>query len=215
MIGYIRGEVLEHSDGKLVLLLESGLGYLLHVPQSAEYGAFGVGQKASFYVHTHVREDALDLYGFETRAEKELFLTLTEVNGIGPKLALGILSKVRPAILVQAILEEDKNSLTEIPGIGKKTAERIVLELGDKVRKKLDSGTLHGIPTGGASKKALGESASHRSPVFNDARSALVGLGYREQDVTTLLNRMLADMPSDRQPKQAEDLVRAALRNLL
>jgi Holliday junction DNA helicase RuvA len=211
MIGYLRGEVLEHSDGKLVLLLESGIGYSLNIPQSAEYGAIREGQKASFHIHTHVREDALDLYGFSTRAEKELFLTLTEVNGIGPKLGLGILSRVQPAVLVQAILEEDKGALTEIPGIGKKTAERIVLELGDKIRKKRDAGTLQGSTStpGSGAQSAL----ASVFPEFNDAKAALVGLGYREQDVTSLLNRLRAE--SGDAPKQAEDIVRTALRHLL
>jgi Holliday junction DNA helicase RuvA len=218
MIGYLRGEVLEHADGKLVLFLESGIGYQLNVPQSAEYSVLSSGKKISLYVHTHVREDALDLYGFSTRAEKELFLTLTEVNGIGPKLGLGILSRVQPEVLVQAILNEDKSSLTEIPGIGKKTAERIVLELGDKIRKKRDAGTLLGTlgtlgTMGASSGSGAHASPSAFSPMFSDAKAALVGLGYREQDVTSLLNRLRSDMNSA--PQQAEDIVRTALRHLL
>jgi Holliday junction DNA helicase RuvA len=212
MIGYLRGEVLEHADGKLVLFLESGIGYQLNVPQSAEYSALSPGKKLSLYVHTHVREDALDLYGFSTRAEKELFLTLTEVNGIGPKLGLGILSRVQPEVLVQAILNEDKSSLTEIPGIGKKTAERIVLELGDKIKKKRDAGTLLGT-LGAASGSGAQASPSAFSPMFSDAKAALVGLGYKEQDVTSLLHRLRSDMNSA--PQQAEDIVRTALRHLL
>jgi holliday junction DNA helicase RuvA len=229
MIGYLRGEILEHSDGKIVLLVggigpsASGVGYLLSAPQSAEYGAYRVGQDVAFYIHTHVREEALDLYAFGTRGEKELFLTLLDVNGIGPKLALGLLSKIQPAQLVQAVLDENKGALTEIPGIGKKTAERMVLELGDKFRKKMEAGAFEGIGVGGEvglrDNRSLGmlkQVAAGGSAVvamFKDAKEALIGLGYREQDVTPVLNRVLVE--SESPPRQAEDLVKSALRQLL
>lgn len=226
MIGYLRGEILENSDGKLILLAgtrESGgsVGYSVFVPQSPNYLDCIPGKVIELFVHTHVREDALDLYGFCSRLEKELFLTLLSVNGIGPKGALGMLSKVNPEELVQAVLEKDKDALTQVPGIGKKTAERVVMELADPLRKKVEAGLLGGMRPGrSGAKKGQQElqmdrasGASSLPPIFQDAKAALVGLGYREQDVTVLLNRVLAE--TETPPKKAEDLVRVALRQLL
>jgi holliday junction DNA helicase RuvA len=209
MIGYVRGKVLECAEGKALLAVsasETGaVGYQLSVPQSAAYDSMLPGTVAELYVHTHVREDALDLYGFASRAEKELFLTLISVNGIGPKVALGMLSGAGPDQLVQAILEADKAFLTRLPGVGKKTAERVVLELGDTLRKKIDSGSM-GRPN---SSPNLPLPAS--TPV-RDATAALVGLGYREHEVSPLLAQLLAD--SAGAPPRTEELVRGALRRL-
>ena len=106
MIGFLSGEVLENTDGKLLLIV-GGVGYSVAVPLSAEYGLLAPGKALSLYCHTHVREDALDLYGFATRDERDLFLILLGANGIGPKMALGILSRVQPAQLVQAVMNDD------------------------------------------------------------------------------------------------------------
>src|SRR3954454_8889373 len=134
MIGYLRGEVLEHTEGRMLFLV-AGVGYAVSVPTRSSYFSFAPGFATDLHIHTHVREDALDLYGFSSRVEKEIFLTLLTVNGVGPKMALGILSRVEPDELIRAVVEGDKDSLTRVPGIGKKTAERVVLELSDKMRK--------------------------------------------------------------------------------
>lgn len=225
MIGYLRGQVLENSDGKLLLLAggaSSGVGYSLQIPRSSDYDALLPGETAEFHVYTHVREDALDLFGFRLREEKDLFLTLLAVNGIGPKVALGILSNVSAATLIQAILGGELATLTRIPGIGKKTAERVVLELADGLKKKVDGGLFRkilgeaparapgAIPQRPASSR-LGAHASN--PVIRDAIAALVGLGYREVDVEELVIRMVGESATP--PGKAEDLVRSALRNLM
>lgn len=214
MIGYLRGEVLEHLEGKMTVLT-SGVGYLVSVPQSPNYISFTSGKPAELFIYTHVREDQLDLYGFATKLEKELFLTLLTVNGIGPKGALGILTRVEPDQLIRAVVDGNKESLTEIPGIGKKTAERVVLELSDKMRKKLESGDYGSRPAkaSSATGSATARLATGQSRVVQDARDALVGLGYREQDVSQLLARMLSEGESA--PSRAEDLVKSALRQLL
>jgi Holliday junction DNA helicase RuvA len=199
MIGYLKGKVLDVSEGGKAVVAVGDVGYLVNVGGSAPLAA---GQAVELHVHTHVREDALDLYGFATRDEKELFLTLLSVNGIGPKGAMNILSSIDAGSLVEAILEGDKDSLTQVPGIGKKTAERLVLELADPLRKK--QGTVK-APAAGATSRASGD------PVLRDAKEALLGLGYREQDVSACLNRMLRDGAA---PGRAEDLVRTALREL-
>ncbi|MGZ3698698.1 MAG: Holliday junction branch migration protein RuvA, partial [Bdellovibrionota bacterium] len=190
---------------------ESLVGYSVRVPEGPEYGGYLPGARTELFIHTHVREDALDLYGFATRMEKDLFLTLLEVNGIGPKSAMGVLSKIAPQDLVDAILNKDKSTLTNIPGIGKKTAERLVLELGDKIEKRIAQSRPAGARAG-----ATSGSKSAAKPTGNtavrDARDALMGLGYKEQDVTLVLEQILehAETP----PSRAEDLIRTALKQI-
>lgn len=221
MIGYLRGQVLDNTDGRMIVVLGSGgagdgaVGYAVTVPNSPSYIGFTPGKPAELFVHTHVREDALDLYGFATRLEKDLFLTLLGVTGIGPKGAIGILSKVEPSLLVQAILDGDKDSLTSIPGIGKKTAERVVLELQDPLRKKMEAGGLRDLHPAGAVARPrdLPQNRAAGGSVVTDAKAALIGLGYRETEVTALLNRVMAE--AETPPARAEDLVRTALRQLV
>lgn len=214
MIGFLRGEVLEHSDGKAVVLV-SGVGYAVSIPQGASYLSFTAGKTVELHIHTHVREDSLDLFGFASRSEKEIFLTLLTVNGIGPKVAMGILSKVETGELIRAVVEEDKDALTQIPGIGKKTAERVVMELGDKLRKKLESGEIGAIQPQRSRKDTASVTkrpADPRDAAFFDAKDALVSLGYREQEVAFLLQQVLNE--SEKSPADAEEWVKAALRQL-
>jgi len=220
VIGYLRGEVLESNDGKLIVIVgpsTGAVGYALQVPQSSSYAGLLPGAHATLHVYTHVREDVLDLYGFLSREEKELFLTLLSVTGIGPKGALGILSGAEPETLIDAILRGDKDLLTRIPGIGKKTAERVILELADPLKKKMDAGLLQRPRVGGT--KPAGERIAARTPissepaVVRDARAALLGLGYRDQDVASLLDQLLAELPEP--PARAEDLVKSALRRMI
>ena len=227
MIGYLRGKILDQTtEGKLLVDVGSGeaggVGYAVSIPMTSQYLSLSAGEPIELYVHTHVREDALDLYGFTAKIEKEIFLTLLTVNGIGPKGALGILSKIEPAHLLQAIINGDKDSLTQIPGIGKKTAERVVLELGDSIRKKADAGVFATILKKDLSPQASAKGSTQRGAgatldrsehaIVRDAKSALVSLGYREHDVGSLLNRVLA--AAETPPKDAEELIRSALRQL-
>ncbi len=217
MIGYLKGEVLEHADGRVLLMAGtgSGVGYQVTVPQSAEYGAWTQGKTVEAFIYTHVREDALDLYGFSSRAEKEIFLSLLSVNGIGPKGAMGILSRVTPSQLLNAILQADKEALVQVPGIGKKTAERVVLELETSMKKKAEAGVFSAFLASGAGTSAGAKSllgvAAEESSAIQDAKSALLGLGYREPDVTTILKKATEKTPG---VTRAEDLIRAALQQL-
>jgi Holliday junction DNA helicase RuvA len=225
MIGYLQGEILDLSDGKALIGVgsrqtpQSGgmVGYSVSIPNSAANGALLIGQIIELFIHTHVREDAFDLYGFTSRFEKELFLTLLSVNGIGPRSALGILSGVEPESLIHAIIEGDRAFLTQVPGIGKKTAERVVIELQDSVRKKVETGSLKNvalsrksssIPLSSASGGAVSESA-----LIRDAKAALMSLGYREAEVQQLI-RQAMDRDSVR-PQKVEDLIKSALRQLV
>jgi Holliday junction DNA helicase RuvA len=192
MIGYLKGKVIENNDGRALIAIgteSSSVGYAVNVP--ARY-QLDLGRVVELYVHTHVREDAFELFGFLNGAEKELFNLFLSVSGIGPKGALGLLSHVDSEALITAVLEGDKDFLVRIPGVGKKTAERIVLELSDTLRKK---GKVV-VKT----EKAVG--------VFVEARDALLGLGYREQDVSAILSKLKTDKP---ELARVEDIIRMAL----
>lgn len=230
MIGYLRGEILDSLDGRLLVGIQTGangdrVGYSVTIPQSPAYLGWVSGKVIELFIHTHVREDALDLYGFGSKAEKELFLALLSVTGIGPKGAIGILSKIEPSGLIQAILDGDRDVLTQTPGIGKKTAERVVLELADPIRKKMDAGLfaghfmdqsdriLAGKNKSGVASGTVAGLNSATFPIFQEAKAALVGLGYREQDVALLLKQVIADAHVP--PTRTEDLVKRALRQLV
>jgi holliday junction DNA helicase RuvA len=225
MLGYLRGQILStasESDGKLTVGVGSAelgmVGYSVNAPRNSQYDLLPVGKVIELFIYTHVREDQLDLYGFGTRSEKELFLTLLSVNGIGPKGGLSILSGSDPGQLIQAIIDGDKAFLTKVPGIGKKTAERVVLELADPLRKKMLAGAFPELRAEAGSKKSSGKASgatsarsSGATSALRDATDALMGLGYREADVSSLLSKVLAEFDT---PPKTEDLIKTALRQL-
>jgi Holliday junction DNA helicase RuvA len=224
VLGYLSGKVLDHTTGRLLVGVgsaESGgvVGYSVMVPESGSQAGLLPGNSVELFIHTHVREDALDLFGFHSSGEKDLFLTLLEVSGIGPKSALAILSGSDAGKLIGAIIKGDKAYLGSLPGIGKKTAERIVLELGDKIRKKTDAGIYISLnPAAGATAAGAatfaraGGKAVSGNALVRDSVSALVGLGYREADALELVNRLIDE--SETPPSKVEDVIRSALRNL-
>ena len=132
MIAFLRGRILDKQPNRIVVDV-NGVGYDVSVPLSTFYGLGEVGGEIALRIHTHVREDALLLYGFATRLEQDLFERLIGVSGIGPKVALAVLSGIEPPELIRAIERSDLARLTAIPGVGKKTSERIVLELKDRL----------------------------------------------------------------------------------
>ncbi|MGK5087399.1 Holliday junction branch migration protein RuvA [Bdellovibrionota bacterium FG-2] len=224
MIGYLKGFVIENADGKLLVGIgssgsDSSIGYAVTVPNNSEYVGVLAGHRIELFVHTHVREDALDLYGFRTKGEKELFLSLLSVTGIGPKGALGVMTKVSADELVSAIMGGDVDRLVKVPGIGKKTAERVVLELGDSFRKKMGAGLLNGAASqarlgSGAGATANSDALSGLRAELQDAKQALLALGYREIEISSVLGRISAEGSNTTLPKQAEDWIRLALRQL-
>ena len=162
MIAHLSGTLLEKQVQRLVVNV-GGVGYDVHVPLSTFYGIGEPGSSVSLRVHTHVREDAIQLFGFGTALELALFQRLIAVNGIGPKVALSVLSGIEPNDLVRAIRGSDVGRLTSIPGVGRKTAERIVIELKDRLPKS-DVAEEAGAPDGG--------------DLRDDVLSALANLGY-------------------------------------
>jgi Holliday junction DNA helicase RuvA len=164
VIAQLRGRILEKHPNRIVTDVH-GVGYEVFVPLSTFYGLGEPGSDVALRIHTHVREDALLLYGFATALEQDLFERLIGVGGIGPKLALAVLSGIEPVDLVRAIERGDVARLTAIPGVGKKTSERIVLELKDRLPKRVSAAT--------------GGGAAAEAPLLrDDLLSALVNLGY-------------------------------------
>lgn len=168
MIAYLKGKLLVKTANQIVLDI-NGVGYEVNIPLSTYYDLGDVGSDVTLNVHTHVREDALTLFGFRTALEKELFLRLTSVSGVGPKVALALLSGLSAEELVRAIVSGNLIQLTGIPGVGKKTAERLVLELRDKLK------TLSVAEVGATEGALTGEVA-----VKADVVSALVNLGWQQ-----------------------------------
>ena len=195
MIARLSGTVLEKHPNRIIVDV-NGVGYEVLVPLSTFYGLGDAGAAVALRVHTHVREDVIALYGFGSELEQQLFERLIGISGIGPKLALAVLSGIDPGDLVRAIRMQDVARLTRIPGVGKKTAERIGLELKDRLP---ESTTPSGpdVPPGADDLKA-------------DLLSALTNLGY---------NRAVAEKAVDsalkKSPKAGfEDLLRDILRGM-
>jgi len=165
MISHLRGRLLEKQPNRVIVDV-NGVGYDVHVPLSTFYDMTEPGAEIALRVHTHVREDALVLYGFATVLELRIFERLISVSGIGPKLALAVLSGIEPSELVSAIRTANVARLTGIPGIGKKTAERIGLELKDKMATFLTA------------EVAASPAAATSETLRTDVLSALMNLGY-------------------------------------
>jgi len=192
VIAHLRGTILEKHPNRVVVDV-GGVGYDVAVPLSTFYGLGEPGQQIALRVHTHVREDALALYGFTTALELDLFERLIGISGIGPKAALAVLSGIEPPELISAIERSDLARLTRIPGVGKKTSERIVLELKDRLPKA------HAVAAAGGAPE---------TPVLrDDLLSALVNLGYHrplaEKAVDAALKAAGADAGFERTLKQA------------
>jgi len=166
VIAQLRGRVLEKHPNRVIVDV-NGVGYDVFVPLSTFYVLGDAGADVTLRTHTHVREDALALYGFATPLELELFERLIGVSGIGPKVALAVLSGIEPPELIRAIERGDLARLTAIPGVGKKTSERIVLELKDRLPRPQTAAAALG-----------GEAPMEPSDVRDDVLSALVNLGY-------------------------------------
>jgi Holliday junction DNA helicase RuvA len=165
VIAHLRGRIFEKHPNRLVVDV-AGVGYDVSVPLSTFYGLGDTGSEVALRIHTHVREDALLLYGFATALEQQLFERLIGVSGIGPKVALAVLSGIEPLELVRAIERGDLARLTAIPGVGKKTSERIVLELKDR------------LPRVQSEAAQDGATALEPPPLRDDLLSALMNLGY-------------------------------------
>ncbi len=176
MISYIQGEILAQNENS-VIVLANGVGYEIFLPgvRSLNYAK---GEKAEFYVYLYLREENLQLYGFNDWQEREIFVMLIAVSGIGPKAAMAILGELTVLGLYQAVVQENVNLLTKVPGIGKKTAQRLVLELKDKLAKKFA-----GEPIDLSKNMAEEMPANEISLAKDDIYQALLALGYQEREI--------------------------------
>jgi Holliday junction DNA helicase RuvA len=199
MISHLKGSVFRKTT-ESVIIDANGIGYEVFVPLSTFYNLPDEAGSASLHIYTHVREDILALFGFHTKLEKNIFLMLISVSGIGPKLALNILSGIGPQELLEAMARGDSLRLQAIPGVGKKTAERIALELKDRALKVLgqEKVPMPHIPEG------------EGRQLIDDALSALLNLGYSAKSVNPALEKARATVKE----MTLEGLIREALRIL-
>lgn len=198
MIGLLRGRIADKQPNALIVDVQ-GVGYEVHVPLSTFYDVGEIGDDLTLRIYTHVREDALQLYGFLTELERQLFERLIGISGIGPKLAIAVLSGMDPREVLNAVQRGDVARLTGIPGIGKKTSERIVLELRDRL-----AGIALGAPVDAGP-------ASGADRLRGDLVSALQNLGYHRPQAEKAIDSSLLAM-SDPTFEQA---LKAALRELM
>ncbi len=194
MIAWLQGQLVEKLAPEVVVNVQ-GVGYELEAPLSAFYDLPDVGETVTLYVHMVVREDAQLLFGFTKRQQREMFRSLIKVNGVGPKVALAVLSTLSAEELVLAMANDDVTQLCKVPGIGKKTAQRLLVEMKDRLAKEFGD-----ISTSG---DAVAPAASQR----HDAIAALVSLGYKNTDAS----RVVKGLPDD---LSSEEYIRQALRNL-
>ncbi len=180
MYSYIKGELVEILDD--VIVVEAGqIGYNIHIPASMIDNFTGTGQEVKIYTYLQVKEDDMQLYGFLTRDDLNIFKLLLGVNGIGPKGALAVLSVMTPDDLRFAVLGEDAKSIAKAPGIGNKTAQRVILELKDKISLEdaFEAKTVH-----------VAEGQSVTSSVKNEAVQALTALGYSSSEALKAVSRV-------------------------
>ncbi|ENV78671.1 Holliday junction branch migration protein RuvA [Acinetobacter ursingii] len=200
MIGCLIGEVFA-LEAPTVLLNVNGVGYEIDTPLST-FCQLQKGQKATLWTHLVVREDAQQLYGFLEAQEKTIFRTLLKVNGVGPKMALGILSTLSVELLIQTIEHDDINTLVKVPGVGKKTAERLMIELRDRFKALANQGSA-------TSNNSISQIQFVSNSPVAEAEAALQSLGYKPIEAQKAVAAVKADYT------EAADLIRAALKSMM
>ena len=198
MISRIKGIVLECTP-LLVVLEAAGIGYEIHIPVSSAEKVPAIGSECSLFIHSVYREDSATLYGFASCEDRDFFRLLVEkVSGIGPKIGISILSRMSTDLLRSAIASSDVALLSKCPGIGKKTAERLVIELKDKV----------GLTSEGSVPLASDIGSPENPSAFQDAVSSLMILGYKPADADKLVRRAVSELGSN---SSVESLIKSAL----
>ncbi|MBI2604530.1 MAG: Holliday junction branch migration protein RuvA [Deltaproteobacteria bacterium] len=228
MIGYLSGTYrapASSPEGSILVEIggaQGSIGYEVLVPSRVSR-KYPPGSKIELFIHTHVREDALDLFGFESEWEKKVFLALTGVSGVGPRTAIGILSQLEAEELLGAIVREDKDVLKAVSGVGKKTSERLIVELSEKARKLFmekngaEAANAAGRAARAALKSASGASVSPQGAVSGtglavmaEAVAALVALGYRDAEAWPVVR----DVRIDTEGSSLETLIRRSLQRM-
>lgn len=202
MIAHIQGILVSRSSDACVVEA-GGVGYEIHLSQPALASLPPLREAVLLHTHHHVREDAQTLYGFRSADEKQVFLLLMTVKGVGPKVALGILSQMGPAALVSALMKRDLAGLTSLPGVGKKLAERLAVELSDKARQ------LGLAPSAGKGRGTQNAVFEDQGP-FSQAVAALQALGYPSQQAKNAVEKAYQALGTD--SNRVEDIVKSALK---
>lgn len=201
MIGRLKGILLEKQPPQILVDVQ-GVGYELEAPLSSFYQLPLAGESVTLHTHMVVREDAQLLYGFFSLSERQLFRNLIKINGVGPKLALTILSGVTADEFTRCVMEGDSKALTSLPGVGKKTAERLIVELRDRLSKDVEA-VLPSVDGNVASLRSV-----ESNPV-SDAVSALVSLGYKAQEASQMVRVVKAE------GLNTEAIIKAALQAMV
>lgn len=202
MIGYVKG-IVTHLFTDNCFIDVQGVGYRVFIPNSTRQ-KLAVGQPATLFTYLNVREDALTLHGFYTQEEYELFLSLISVSGIGPKVAAGVLSTITPQNFRSAVSTNNAAMLTKLPGVGKKTAERIILELKDKMGISTDfDPAIAGQPAAGTSPEG---------DILQEAVQALAALGYNHAEITPVIKKIYEREGKAQSVLSLEQLIRFALK---
>ena len=204
MIGRLQGLLLVKDDNEILLDVQ-GVGYEVEVPASTLVLLPEPGSNIVLYTHFVVREDAQHLYGFIDLRERSLFRLLIKVNGVGPKLALGVLSHMESGKFVSSVMSDDVNALVKIPGVGRKTAERLIIEMRDRLKVwELEYGKAQAATTPQVA----------RTDSLQEAESALISLGYKPLEASRAIVHAASSLETGNQPQSTEQLIRLALRNL-
>lgn len=202
MIGQVRGIILEKQPPQLLIDV-NGIGYEIDAPMSTFYRLPEIGQEVTLVTHFVVREDAHHLYGFFSQEERLLFRTLLKVNGVGPRLALTILSSINPDEFVKCVVNNDTASLIRLPGVGKKTAERLIIEMRDKLAAWQQHSPIELTLLTPAVERGT------RNQIVQDAVSALISLGYKPQEASRAVSKV------DDGSLSSEEIIRKALREMI
>lgn len=197
MIGRIHGKIIEKQPPQLLIDVQ-GVGYEVDAPMSTFYQLPNMGEAVTLHTHLVVREDAHLLFGFATLSERSLFRTLIKINGVGAKLALTILSGMNADEFIACVQDNDAAALVRLPGVGKKTAERLIIELRDKLKDRM----VEASPAGSLANSDLLQPVSRPS---GDAVSALIALGYKPQEASRMVRAI------DTEGQTTEEIIRLSL----
>ncbi|WP_375191886.1 Holliday junction branch migration protein RuvA [Marinobacter sp.] len=207
MIGRIRGVLVEKAPGQ-ALVECAGLGYEVDIPYTTFFHLPETGQEVTLHTHFAVREDAQSLYGFASRLDRDLFRLLIKVNGVGPKLAVGILSGLDAQQFIRCVESRDSASLVKLPGVGKKTAERLLIEMADRIG-QLEGQFVPMSPEAAGAGQQPEIAASRGASATEEAEAALIALGYKPQEAAKAISKVSEEGMS------SETLIRLALRNMI
>lgn len=206
MIGRLHGQLAEKQPPWLLIDV-GGVGYEVQAPMTTFYRLPEVGAEVTLHTHFAVSENAQQLYGFADKRDRELFRTLIKVNGVGPKMAVAILSGMEADAIARCVMEDNSAALVKVPGVGKKTAERLIIELRDKLK----DWEVPTLPLGELEAASMQQAGGESGDMLGEAESALVALGYKPAEAA----KVVARTARQHRVARSEELIRLALRSML